>query len=79
MRSSVFPVAAAAWLALTPFSLAGCAYTPGSTMFPTEVDASQLIVGQAFPALTLPTLDGTARTIADFRGQKIVLHVFASW
>ncbi|MHC5003846.1 MAG: hypothetical protein ACYTJ0_12060 [Planctomycetota bacterium] len=36
--------------------------------------------GQPFPALTLPSLeDGSPRSIADFRGRKVVLHVFASW
>lgn len=35
--------------------------------------------GQPFPMIGLPDLDGTQRTIADYRGQKVVLHVFASW
>ncbi len=40
----------------------------------------ELKVGQAFPALVLPSLDeGAALSIADFRGRKIALHVFASW
>jgi hypothetical protein len=36
--------------------------------------------GQPFPDLLLPALeDGRPTSLADFRGQKIVLHVFASW
>lgn len=37
-------------------------------------------VGKPFPDLTLPSLeDGTPTSIADFRGKKLLLHVFASW
>lgn len=37
-------------------------------------------VGQPFPNLMLPALDGGApASIAQFRGRKILLHVFASW
>lgn len=36
-------------------------------------------VGQPFPNLVLPTLDGKPRSIADFRGKKVILHIFASW
>jgi hypothetical protein len=33
-----------------------------------------------FPELFLPSLDdGRPLSIASFRGQKLVLHVFASW
>jgi hypothetical protein len=35
--------------------------------------------GQPFPDLVLPDLDGHPRSIADFRGRRVVLHVFASW
>lgn len=42
--------------------------------------ATPLEVGRAFPAITLPDIaDGRPRAIADFRGRKIILHVFASW
>ncbi len=37
-------------------------------------------VGQPFPTLSFPALeDGRPWSIADFRGQRIILHVFASW
>lgn len=36
--------------------------------------------GTAFPTLSLPSLeDRRPASIADFRGQRIILHVFASW
>jgi hypothetical protein len=42
--------------------------------------APRFSVGEAFPLIALPVIeDGRARSIADFRGQKVVLHVFASW
>ncbi len=38
------------------------------------------VVGEPFPGLVLPALeDGTPLSIAAFRGQKVILHVFASW
>lgn len=37
-------------------------------------------VGQPFPTLSFPALeDGRPRSITEFRGQRIILHVFASW
>ncbi len=37
-------------------------------------------VGQPFPAIALPALeDGRPGSLADFRGKKLLLHVFASW
>ena len=42
--------------------------------------ASSFEVGQPFPAITLPALeDGRPASLADFRGKKLLLHVFASW
>lgn len=39
-----------------------------------------LKVGQTFPSLALPSLeDGRPRSITEFRGEKLILHVFASW
>ena len=40
----------------------------------------QFEVGQPFPDIVLPSLeDGRPVSIADFRGKKLILHVFASW
>ncbi len=37
-------------------------------------------VGDVFPDLVLPSLeDGTPMRLSDFRGRKVMLHVFASW
>jgi hypothetical protein len=37
-------------------------------------------VGTSFPSLSLPSLeDGRPASIADFRGRKLILHIFASW
>lgn len=37
-------------------------------------------VGRPFPELTLPSLeDGRPRSISEFRGRKLILHIFASW
>ncbi len=37
-------------------------------------------VGKPFPDVRLPSMtDGKLMSIADFRGQKVLLHVFASW
>ena len=39
-----------------------------------------IVEGEPFPELALPALDdGRPMSIADFRGQRVVLHVFASW
>ena len=48
----------------------------------TAADAARpdLGVGQPFPELALPAIDdGRPLSVADFRGEKLVLHVFASW
>lgn len=40
----------------------------------------QLRAGQAFPDLTLPDCaDGRPTSLADFRGQRVLLQLFASW
>ncbi len=37
-------------------------------------------VGQYFPNIVLPSLDGKRRmTLSDFRGKKVILIEFASW
>ena len=39
-----------------------------------------LEVGKPFPDVVLPALDdGRPLSVADYRGEKLVLHVFASW
>jgi hypothetical protein len=37
-------------------------------------------VGKPFPEIALPSLaDGRMTSIADYRGRRVILHVFASW
>ncbi len=36
--------------------------------------------GQIFPTMVFPSLpDGQPGSVADFRGKKLILHIFASW
>ncbi len=44
-----------------------------------KAEALELEVGQAFPNMLLPSLEGRPGSIADFRGQKLILHIWASW
>ncbi len=40
----------------------------------------QFKVGDPFPNITLPSLaDGQPDSIENYRGSKIILHIFASW
>ena len=37
-------------------------------------------VGEPFPSLVLPSVsDGRPAAVQQYRGHKVVLHVFASW
>jgi hypothetical protein len=49
----------------------------------TVMEAGKLMafeVGQPFPLILLPSLkDGNPMSVADFRGKKLVLHIWASW
>ena len=41
---------------------------------------ARFAVGQAFPNIELPALhDGRRASIEQFRGHKLILHIFASW
>jgi len=43
-------------------------------------DVLALKVGEAFPLVLLPSLeDGEPVSIAEFKGDKLVLHIWASW
>lgn len=42
--------------------------------------AAQLQVGKPFPDLLFPSMDdGRPLSVSDFRGQELILHIFASW
>ena len=52
----------------------------GACAAPAMGEQPSLNVGDPFPQLFLPSLDdGRPMSIADFRGERVVLHVFASW
>jgi hypothetical protein len=43
-------------------------------------DSAEFREAQMFPAMTFPALDGgRPGSVADFRGKKLILHIFASW
>jgi hypothetical protein len=45
-----------------------------------ETPEQGLEVGQLFPLVAFPALeDGSPRSVADFRGRRLLLQVFASW
>lgn len=45
-----------------------------------RVTASPFRVGDSVPRLRLPSIaDGSPLSLADFRGEKLMLHVWASW
>lgn len=59
-------------------ALLGC--TAVSSESQTELPPTGFEEGEPFPTLALPTLEeGEPRSLAEFRGHKVVLHVFASW
>lgn len=43
------------------------------------VEIPSITVGEPFPELVLPTLDGQPMSLASMRGHRTMLHVFASW
>jgi len=60
------------WIkAMTGLTLVMAGWTsPGAT----------LQVGQPFPLIALPAMgDGRPMSVADFRGQKLLLHLYAPW
>ena len=48
------------------------------TGFP--LHGASLEVGEPFPVIALPSAkDGQPMSVNDFRGRKLLLHLFASW
>ncbi len=44
------------------------------------LEAADWSGGKVFPPIVLPTIDGEqSLSLNDFRGEKVMLHVFASW
>ena len=51
-----------------------------ASMRPAAVASTELEIGEPFPDLVLPALeDGRPRSLAEFRGKKLILYIFASW
>ncbi len=51
-----------------------------AALSPVVSAAPTLQEGEPFPLLVLPSMtDGRPMSLADFRGRKVILHVFASW
>ena len=42
-------------------------------------DSAAMRIGRPLPDLTLPDLDGRPVRLADFRGRKLLIFVWASW
>ena len=52
--------------------------TPGPESVP--LSPVRIAVGEPFPKIVLPSIDGSAPfSIEKFRGNKVILHIFASW
>lgn len=59
-------------------SMAQCATAQGTSM--RELVRNFIAVDTPFPEIVLPDLNtGEPRSITEFRGKKVLLHVFASW
>ena len=52
-----------------------------SSAFSADHPTPSIEVGQPFPVLELPLANdqGKAASIMDYRGRKLMLHLFASW
>jgi len=52
----------------------------GSQIAAPQDASARFKVGQPFPGLAFPSIDdGRPSSIAQYRGKKILLHIFASW
>ena len=61
-------------LSLSAVLMTGSVHAQTSTPMPT------LTVGEPFADVVLPSLvDGSPMALSQFRGQKVILHIFASW
>jgi len=77
--SAVLPFLAA-WLAVVTPCLPADPPRPTPEAIAAQLPPIPFKVGEPFPAISLPAADdGRKVSIADFRGQRLIVHVFASW
>lgn len=80
MNTVAFRLAGSALFALIPLVALAWAASGRVAAEQPASNAGRLEIGESFANLTLPSLDdGRPRSLADFRGQKVILHIFASW
>ena len=78
MKTVASHVRRLALIGLLPVAIVACGSETSTTSDTSR--RSPFPLGQPFPDLTLPALeDGRPASIRDYRGQKVILHVFASW
>jgi hypothetical protein len=52
----------------------------GAVSAQTRPEVTGFRVGEPFPEIAFPSADaGRPMSLADFRGKKLLLHIFASW
>ncbi|MER0122817.1 TlpA family protein disulfide reductase [Streptococcus sp. ZJ93] len=64
-------------LSLSLFALTACGENQGSTS--SEAPVVQQIAGKEAPAFTIKDKDGKNVSLADFKGKKVYLNLWASW
>lgn len=51
-----------------------------STAGTLAAEVTNIQLNEPFPSIVLPSVeDGSAMSVEQFRGQRLMLHVFASW
>jgi hypothetical protein len=61
-------------------ALVALAPAPRSARAESPADLGRIEVGRPFPHVWLPAADdGRPMSVAQFKGSRLVLHVFASW
>jgi hypothetical protein len=52
----------------------------GGLFLPARATAAEFKPGDPFPTIPLPRIDdGQASSVKQFRGRRLMLHIFASW
>ena len=60
--------------------LTAASLTAGASGGAQELPPTGFDPGTPFPTTAFPSLaDGSPMSVADFRGKRLVLHIFASW